>query len=1616
MGKNFFVVGIGASAGGLRALEEFFENMPSDGGAAFIVIQHLSPDFKSLMKELLERRTRMAVHRVEEGMAIAPNNVYLIPPGKNLSIDEGVLHLSEQQARKVHGAISFPIDIFFNSLAHSYAERAIGIVLSGTGSDGTQGLQSIKEAGGTVLVQDPSTAEFDGMPQSAIATGIVDRVLPSADLAQLLYEYFSSPLDADNFDTAHSLLIDARKTERIVNILVQHDRLDFSQYKKTTVSRRIHRRCSILRCKNIDEYIKLLETSEEERETLSNDLLINVTRFFRDPTAWTYLESMAIAPLVENTNSGEELRFWIAACSTGEEAYSLGILIDEIVRKYDKQFKIKIFATDVDRLALEKAANGIYPTTIANNVSAGRLEKYFVERDGNYQVTRQLREMMIFAPHDLTKDAAFTRMHLVTCRNMLIYLEPELQQQVIRNIHFALKVEGLFFMGEAENPGDLDDEFVTVNKKWKIYKKRRNIRLPLAVKNLSSRGRTSLIQSTVVTGRKSRYEPMLEETLKTVLGDRDALCLIVDREHQLLHVYGNSDDILTVPQGKLTREVINLVVAPLKLPLNTALHRAKKENQPVLYTGIPLDGKDRESRQVNLKVTYKESSKLAGDFLIVKIENEVKPIVASSGSPFKPDSEASQRIFQLEFELNQTRENLQSVIEELETTNEEQQATNEELIASNEELQSTNEELHSVNEELHTVNSEYQSKIQQLVELNNDVDNLLQSSDIGVIFLNIDLRIRKFTSAATKAISLVDSDIGRPLADLANNMNLTNLIELLQEAIATEEASEHEISLRDPDRSLLMRINPYRTENNVLDGIVLTFIDISEMAEVQEQLQLAYRNVQNEVKAKQKIEQSLRESKERFQSLVETSSDWVWEIDRHFVYTYASPKVRDILGYEPAEIVGKSIFDFMSATETAIPEIRQIFESQAPFECLISIYQSRAADSVSVETSGVPIFDEKGQWCGYRGIGRDVSERQENLKTITKNLALLQTIINATPDVVFVKDLEGRYQWANQALANMFDRSLEQIVGSQDRDLFPEAVAQKIEADDRRILESQKISTYEEEVQIGDRPVSYLTTKTVYYDEIGNALGIVGIARDINDFKETEAVLHRANLELEHRVRDRTSQLASAKEAAEAANRAKSVFIANMSHELRTPLNSILGFAQILLQQPEINLEHHGQIETIYQSGKHLLTLIDDILHLAKIEAGKLELQQSDFNLPNFIERLLAIVRVSAESKQLGLHYQATADLPSVVRGDETRLRQILLNLLGNAIKFTERGEIILRIDLVTEKNSDRQIDNDATTPPPVIRFQIEDTGIGIESDKLDQIFAPFYQSLEPEANNEGTGLGLTISQNIIREMGSEIQVSSTLGRGTTFWFDLALPVVSVGELELAPHLSQSVLPNACQGESLRVLVVDENDSSRSMLVSLFAPFDFSIWEANSGEGGLALALEHQPQVIIFERALPDMNGAQMLARIQQQHDLGKTLTIGVSALTKDLAAGNSPATLNPLEDIFLPKPVNLRKILSSISARFEIQWIYPEPARRSTSPSSNAQKQEAPLTVPESVQLESLLTLIQQGNIWEIQQIAKQLQTQTKYEQFAAQIIEYTDHFQVNRLRQFIQQAIANQ
>ncbi len=828
---DLFVVGIGASVGGLKALEELFENISSGIGIAFIVVQHLSPQFKSVMAELLQRKTELQVYAIEDGMTIEANSIYVIPPGTNLIVKEGKLCFLDQDRSIVNCAV----DIFFESLALEYAHLAMGVLLSGTGSDGTKGLRAIGEAGGLAMIQSPETAEFSGMPESALLTGFVDEILSPHDLAEAICEIvrISRSIPLPNKITDN--IIPVLKLRKILTILARREQIDFSQYKVGTLQRRIYHRCSLNGYPVLDDYIKYLEETPEESKLLTQDLLIGSTRFFRDPEAWHFIQTKILPPLLNNIE-GQQLRIWVAGCATGEEAYTMAILVSEAIATANMSLSVKIFATDIDSTALEAASKGVYSQNISKDVSAERLERFFIEKDEGFQVKKELREMLIFAPHDLTKNAGFSKINLISCRNVLIYMQSPLQQQVLRILHFSLASQGLLFQGSAEVLGDLETHFITINSKWKIYQKQRNSQLSLLP--ITSQGfNPPILPIRRLKSQQPRWDNLLGEVFNLSFGDRKQTCVVVDANNKLLHTFYNSANLLLFPMGEANFEITSIVPKALQLPLSTALHRAKREKIGVSYTGIKIGTQDT-IRSINLKISLFSDNMSAPEmYIIVFQEEEILPS-SRKMQEFEIDRETVSQISELQYELQQSRENLQATIEELETTNEEQQATNEELIASNEELQSTNEELHSVNEELYTVNSEYQSKIKELLELNNDMDNLLQSTDIGVLFLDRKLNIRKFTPAVTQTINLREGDLNRPLADLSNNLDYLEFITLLESVLASGNTVEKEVKLVTTGSHLLMRIHPYWNNHREADGLVVTFIDINEMKRVETQLHL----------------------------------------------------------------------------------------------------------------------------------------------------------------------------------------------------------------------------------------------------------------------------------------------------------------------------------------------------------------------------------------------------------------------------------------------------------------------------------------------------------------------------------------------------------------------------------------------------------------------------------------------------------------------------------------------------------------------------------------------------------------------------------------------------------
>lgn len=831
-----YYVGVGASAGGLEALEAFFTAMPADSAMAFIVIQHLSPDYKSMMVELLSKRTAMPVRRAEEGMLVEANSVYLIPPKKNLTIFHGKLLLSESDHSR---GINLPIDVFLRSLADDQAEKAIAVILSGTGSDGVRGIRAIKEAGGMVTVQSEESARFDGMPRAAIGTGLADFILPPDEIPLKLIAFSRHPyaVKADR----PLLLSDEDGLTRIFALLRERTRVDFTFYKPSTMVRRIERRMTLNQIHELRDYVKFMESYSGEVTTLYRELLIGVTSFFRDREVFAELETIYLPQLFNHIKT-RDVRFWIAGCSTGEEAYSLAMMSREVLKGLDKRLDVKIFATDLDRDAILRASSGIYPESVAADLPPRLLSQYFHRKDDQYQIDRSIREMVVFAQHNLIKDPPFTNIDLVSCRNLLIYLQPVLQRKSLELINFSLNPQGLLLLGSSETTGDSSDLFEPLHQKFRIYTSRGKRRPVSNGPEFAARPEPRPWQSRALFSGVSRQrsheeERLLERFLQSLAGDYVPLAVVVNQQMEALHILGNPDGYFQLQSGKLMSDITKIAVKELAIPLATGLQKVFTTGQELKYAGIRVQRRG-ESKIVQIRIRLLPEVKGQESLATIFIGELVQPVKAPTSEEvpvYDVNQEAEQRIRDLEQELQFSRENLQATIEELETSNEELQATNEELLASNEELQSTNEELQSVNEELHTVNAEHQSKIIELTELNNDLDNLMENTRIGTLFLDENLAVRRFTPAIRRVLKILESDIGRPVNHLMHTLVGVDLFACIHEVALTTIEQEQEVRTRD-GAWLLMRILPYHVGMGAVSGVVLTFTDIGLLKTTQDAL------------------------------------------------------------------------------------------------------------------------------------------------------------------------------------------------------------------------------------------------------------------------------------------------------------------------------------------------------------------------------------------------------------------------------------------------------------------------------------------------------------------------------------------------------------------------------------------------------------------------------------------------------------------------------------------------------------------------------------------------------------------------------------------------------------
>ncbi|MFP4601327.1 MAG: chemotaxis protein CheB [Halochromatium sp.] len=828
-----YVVAVGASAGGLDALERFFQALPVRTGAAFVVIQHLSPDHKSMMANLLGRYTSMPVTTVEDGMTIEPDRIYLIPPASMMSVSGTQLQLRPKSPR----GLALPIDLFFGSLASAYGNRAIAVVLSGTGSDGTRGAVAINDAGGLLLSQDPESAKFDGMPRSVIATGLVDAILPPEELGPRVLDHISHtpPKRIRPRADSPSVSYDRESAlEETLHLLHHQGGINFRDYKPATVMRRIERRMQVRHVPDLESYVRLLDGDTSELHALRRELLIPVTNFFRDSESFEALAEKVILPIVKEHTENQPIRVWVPGVSTGEEAYSIAILFAEAFDSLRRWPDFKLFATDVEQHNVDTGSAGTFSESIAAEVSPERLERFFYKRGNHYVVKNDLRHNIVFAKHNLLEDPPFTRMDLVSCRNLLIYFRNDAQERVMRRLQYALAPGGYLFLGSSESISSVEQDFSTVSTKHKLYRILRHGAPPLEPHAPVGRHIAGGTRRGAQRARTNSDAAAIDAGQAVLLRGYAPASLLLNAQQELLHVFGDVSRYLSIGEGSVTLDVGKLLPASIAPVAQALLHKVAVSKESMRSDILRVNLSNAQSERLRLVVRHVPQDGADG-YLILSFEPEpaAQPDAdAESVRTMDLGAETVDRIETLERELAVTRESLQATIEELETSNEELQATNEELMASNEELQSSNEELQSVNEELYTVNSENQEKIEILNRLNADLDGMAKAAAIATLFVDHDLKLTRFTPEATKLFKIRDADIGRSIDDFTNLLDYPDFFAELKHTIHDGDMLQREVPATN-DRVYLARVLPYAVRPGVPRGAVATFVDVTTLRDIE---------------------------------------------------------------------------------------------------------------------------------------------------------------------------------------------------------------------------------------------------------------------------------------------------------------------------------------------------------------------------------------------------------------------------------------------------------------------------------------------------------------------------------------------------------------------------------------------------------------------------------------------------------------------------------------------------------------------------------------------------------------------------------------------------------------
>jgi len=1454
--SDFHIVAVGASAGGLESLERLFTNLPTDTGMAFVVLQHLSPDFKSLMDELLGRRTSIPIRQAEHEMAVEPNTVYLLPPMKEMIIKGRKLLLSDRDPR--HG-LALPIDHFFRSLAQDAGERGVAVVLSGSGSDGSRGIQDVRRAGGVVLCESPETAKFNGMPLSAIATGVVDQVLPPDEIAGAIAALgrpmLGLPFQPDEADG------DDLGVNAILRLLRDEYGIDFSHYKATTVTRRIERRLALNRALDLDNYVEQLRANPRELNALYEDLLIGVTRFFRDDDAFQILEEKIIPEIVERAggDSGDDqIRVWVPGCATGQEAYSIAILLHEQMTARRKNAHVKILATDVHKTSLEVASAGIYSEQQLAGIGAERLERYFTLKPNGYHVAQNIRECIVFAPHNLIRDSPFTKLDLITCRNLLIYFQPHAQKTVLTLFHFALKTGGFLFLGSSESPGGLLDEFETIDEHAKIFKKRRDIGLPADLKLPLPRAGSA--RPFAPPGRATAVSPQLVAVYDRLLERFMPPSFLVDQHGQLIDSYGGAETLLKVKGRRPTQHLLDMLGDDLRTIISGVLHRVRKDANSVRYDGIPIAGlagrysllgeplRDPHGAHTHVLISLidvdaQQPSRPASIAARPALQGEV----VAQGEGLDLAGMSQDRMQVLQDELSYTKENLQAAVEELESANEELQATNEELVASNEELQSTNEELHSVNEELYTVNAEYQKKNTELSGLNDDIEHLLNGTDVGTLFLDADLCIRKFTPRMAEIFKVIPHDIGRPLQAFSHDLTHPTLTRDISRVLMTGVTYEAQ-TWDKTGRCYFLRILPYRGRtNDSAGGVVMTLTDISALEQ-----------------ARAKLAQ--------LSAIVESSDDAIVSQTMDGIVSSWNHGATRLYGYTADEAIGRhASFLWPSGQKEEIQSaVRKVREAGA-VERLNTTHVRKDDSRVDVSVTFSPILSGSQTLIGISAISRDITQLVAARKELADREERIRLLLDSTAEAIYGIDLNGVCIFCNAACARLLGyESPSALIGKQMHPLIhhtrPDGTPYPPEQSS--IFDTMR---HREQAHVDDEvlwradgtsfPAEYWSHPIVRNDEL---IGAVVTFLDITERKQVEE-------EIQEGVRRREQ------------------FLAMLSHELRNPLAAILSATRLLdaAGWQDGACQEAGQV--VERQAKHMTRLLDDLLDVSRITRGRIALRAERVDLRDTARSAIEALHPLMVEHGIRLTVDiCPEELP--IDGDAARLHQVQANLLSNATKYSSPGGDV-RLELSREGGE------------AVIR--VTDHGRGIEPELLPRIFDLFVQGDQSIARPDGgLGIGLTLLRSLVELHHGRVDAySEGPGRGSVFTVHLPLAMADAST-DAGPHPARPKVRSI-------VLVEDQADARRMMELLLTAD-DRQVATAENGLVGAELIERTRPDLAIVDLGLPVLSGFELAKRIRRNPSLNGTRLIALSGYGQD---ADVQAALDAGFDQHLTKPPDLQRL-----------------------------------------------------------------------------------------------------